>query len=104
MPRERRARLCAGSILAVLALWLLLAVWPLVAVALAQEAVPVTVPAVTDPLAAALLAVLQGGGLPAVLALAAWWVRGALASGVPVTVRLSDEDRTLLRRLMDQQE
>lgn len=95
--RDRRIRLLGWALFFVLAAWFLAVGWP-IAVALAQDA-PVPAPVTADPFAAALLALLQGGGLPAVLGLVAWWARGAVASGgVPVIVRLSDDDRRLLER------
>jgi hypothetical protein len=42
---------------------------------------------------------LRGGGLPAVLAMLAWWARGALGTGIPLVVSLHAEDRELLRSL-----
>jgi hypothetical protein len=55
--------------------------------------------AVVDPTAALLVELLKGGGLPAVVGIVAWFGRGALAQGVPVVIRLADEDRALLRDL-----
>ena len=48
-----------------------------------------------DPGTQLLLQLVREGGLPAVLALAC----GLLARGIPLRVSLSDEDRSLLRRL-----
>lgn len=53
-----------------------------------------------DPTTGIVVSLLQGGGLPAVLAVAAWWARGSLASGVPIVVALSAEDRELLRKVV----
>lgn len=52
-----------------------------------------------DPTVDVLVHLLQGGGLPAVLALLGWWGRGLLASGIPLRVELHDTDRTELRRI-----
>lgn len=62
----------------------------------AQE--PTTVVATaSDPTMQLVVDLLKGGGLPGVLALVAWWARGQLGAGIPVVVRLSDDDRRLLR-------
>lgn len=67
-------------------------------VARAQD--PVAVAPAADPGSLSLLVdLIQGGGLPAVLALFGWL---AGRGGVPVVIRLSDEDRRLLRRLRPQ--
>lgn len=59
----------------------------------AVELVPSIAPPQTDPSTALMLALLQAGGLPAALALLGWLLgRG----GIPLHVRLSDDDRTLL--------
>lgn len=63
--------------------------------AYAQDPAPATAAAM-DPTTGLLVGLLQGGGLPAVLAAVAWWARGAVASGIPVVVQLSDADRRLL--------
>jgi hypothetical protein len=70
------------------------------AAAYSQTAADVSVAPVGsgDPLADLLVRVVSGGGLPAVLALLAWWARGPLAHGLPVTVQLHPDDRAELRR------
>ena len=84
--------------------WLACVVGPLLgallgvaATAYAQDAV--APPVATDPTADLVLHLLQGGGLPAVLALLGWWGRGLLASGIPVRLELHPEDRAEVRRL-----
>lgn len=52
---------------------------------------------VLDPGVLALIELVKGGGLPVVLAWVAWWLRGLMGAGIPVTVQLSDVDRALLR-------
>jgi hypothetical protein len=52
-----------------------------------------------DPSVLLLVELLKGGGLPAVLAMAAWWARGLLGQGIPVVVQLSERDREVLSRL-----
>lgn len=57
-----------------------------------------------DPVVGALLELLRGGGLPAVLALVAWWARGAVGGGIPVapitiTVQLPPELLAELKRI-----
>lgn len=76
----------------------------LAATAYGQEAQPIVA---NDPTIDALVHLLQGGGLPAVLALLGWWGRGLLASGIPVRIELHTEDRRelrLLRRALDRAE
>lgn len=51
-----------------------------------------------DPAVSTLIDLVSGGGLPAVLALLAWWARGALGAGVPLVVQLHPDDRALLRK------
>ena len=59
----------------------------------AVDLVPSVTPPQTDPSTALMLALLQAGGLPAALALLGWLLgRG----GIPLHVRLSDDDRKLL--------
>lgn len=89
MTRARRIRLTSWFLFVVV---LALLAMPLVA-AIAQDVAPV-VPA--DPTYDLIARLLQGGGLPAVLALVAWWARGLLAAGLSITVQLSAEDRRLL--------
>ena len=56
--------------------------------------------AVADPTVAILSQLLAGGGLPAVLGLGAWWLRGQLGAGIPILVSLHPDDRRLLRRVI----
>lgn len=70
------------------------------AVAWGQEAAePVQAAATGDPVTDLVLRLVSGGGLPAVLALVAWWARGQLGAGVPVVLQLHPEDRAELRRI-----
>lgn len=48
-----------------------------------------------------LLEILQSGGLPVVLAWAAWQVRGLAMSGIPLRVQLHPEDRRLIEEIRD---
>ncbi len=59
----------------------------------AQAAPPATAPT-EDPGLAVLIAVLRSGGLPAVLAVIAWLVRGWLANleHLTITVRMHEDD------------
>lgn len=93
MTRERRIRAAGAMVFAILGAWLVLvALWPL----LAQAQDGPTGTAVPDPLTSALVGLIRDGGLPAVLALAAWWARGVVTAGLSITVQLSPEDRRLL--------
>lgn len=55
---------------------------------------PATAP-VADPMASLLTHILSGSGLPAVLAALGYWLG---RNGITITIRLSDDDRALLRR------
>jgi hypothetical protein len=68
----------------------------LAATAYAQESPGIVA---NDPTVDAVVHLLQGGGLPAVLALLGWWGRGLLASGIPIRVELHTSDRAEIRRL-----
>jgi hypothetical protein len=64
------------------------------ATAYAQEGAPV--PPSGDPATDLLLRIAGTLGLPGIVAWVAWQLRGLLTAGI--TVRLSDEDRELLRK------
>lgn len=49
-----------------------------------------------DPSIPVLIELIKGGGLPTVLALLGWL---ASKGGIPVVIRLSDEDRRAIRKL-----
>lgn len=70
----------------------------LAAVAWAQEPNPAA-QAALDPASLALVELLKGGGLPAVLAAIAWWLGRTAHQGLMLTVRLHDDDRRLLEDL-----
>lgn len=72
------------------------AVVGLAGVAWAQEASPSVAVASGDPTSDVLIRLLSGGGLPAVLAVVAWVLRGQLGHGVPIVVRL---DPAVVREL-----
>lgn len=72
------------------------AVIGLAGVAWAQEASPSVAVASGDPTSDVLIRLLSGGGLPAVLAVLAWVLRGQLGQGVPIVVRL---DPTVVREI-----
>lgn len=64
--------------------------------AVAWAADPVVIPeALADPVLSWLVDLALRGGLPAILAVLGWWARGQVHEGI--VVRLSDEDRALLR-------
>ncbi len=67
-----------------------------VSVSYAQGVDPAPVAPAMDPTSDLLLRLASTVGLPGVVAWVAWQLRGLLAGGI--TVRLSDEDRDLLRR------
>jgi hypothetical protein len=52
-----------------------------------------------DPTGDMIALLVREGGLPVVLALIGWYARSIVVSGIPVTVRLSDEDRALLAKV-----
>lgn len=53
--------------------------------------------ATADPSAAALVELVKGAGLPGVLAMLGWWLRGITQQGLSLTIRLADDDRDMLR-------
>lgn len=77
---------------------LLAAILGFAAVAWGQAQEPTTAAVASDPIADYLVRLVSGGGLPAVLAVAAWWARGAVGAGVPVVVQLHEADRALVKR------
>lgn len=56
--------------------------------------------AASDPLVELVMRLTDHNGLSVVLGVIAWWARGKFGAGIPVTVRLADEDRQLLARLV----
>lgn len=69
------------------------------ATATSPTEIPSTTAGMTDPTVALVSQLLAGGGLPTVLALAAWWLRGAVGAGIPIVVQLHPDDRAELRRV-----
>lgn len=65
-------------------------------VAWGQDTAPSTGAAAADPTIPVLIELIKGGGLPTVLALLGWL---ASKGGIPVVIRLSDEDRRAIRKL-----
>jgi hypothetical protein len=53
-----------------------------------------------DPAYDLIAHVVSGGGLPAVLAVLGWWLRGSIGAGLPIVVSLADEDRRRLDRAL----
>lgn len=51
-----------------------------------------------DPTLGLLSQLLAGGGLPAALGVGAWWLRGQIQGGIPVTVELGERSLTAIRR------
>jgi hypothetical protein len=80
--------------------------WGIVGVGIGLSAVAFaqSPPDPADPTTAILLHLLSTGGLPAVLGVAAWWLRGAIGAGIPVVVSISESDRRLIQALIEKQD
>lgn len=89
----RRHLVCAAGGLGGLALGV-------AAVAYASSTDPIAAAVSGDPTYDLIAHLVSGGGLPAVLAVLGWWLRGLLGSGLPITISFAEEDRRRIDRLL----
>lgn len=69
------------------------------ATATSPTEIPSTTAGMADPTVGLISQLLAGGGLPTVLALAAWWLRGQLGAGIPIVVQLHPDSLAELRKV-----